>query len=91
MSIKVLFIDRDGTLIEEPDDCQVDAVEKVRLTPGVIPALLSLKSAGYRFIMVSNQDGLGTETFPQADFESAHNHNLQMFSSQGIEFDEIYI
>lgn len=91
MSIKALFIDRDGTLVEEPDDCQVDAVEKVRLTRGVISALLALKSAGYRFIMVSNQDGLGTDAFPQADFESAHNHILQLFSSQGIEFDEIFI
>lgn len=91
MSTKVLFIDRDGTLVEEPDDFQVDAVEKVRLMRGVIPALLSLKTAGFRFVMVSNQDGLGSDAFPQANFEIAQAHILQLFSSQGIEFDEIFI
>jgi len=91
VNVKVLFIDRDGTLVEEPEDNQVDSVEKVRLTRDVISALLSLKSAGYRFVMVSNQDGLGTDSFPQSNFESAHNHILHLFSSQGIDFDEVFI
>ena len=61
MSRLVLFIDRDGTLIEEPDDFQVDRLDQVRLAAGAIPALLQLKAFGYSFVMVSNQDGLGTD------------------------------
>ncbi len=91
MGVKVLFIDRDGTLIEEPDDFQVDAVEKIRLVNGVIPALLELGRHGYRFVMVSNQDGLGTDSFPQARFDTCHEHTLALFTSQGIAFDEIFI
>jgi len=89
--LKVLFIDRDGTLIEEPTDNQVDALYKVRLMPGVIVALVRLQELGYRFVMVSNQDGLGTSAFPQADFEACHDHVMALFSSQGIEFDEVFI
>ena len=91
MTKKVLFIDRDGSLIEEPDDFQVDALQKVQLVDGVIPALLELNRHGYRFVMVSNQDGLGTEAFPQHDFDACHAHTLQLFTSQGIHFDEIFI
>jgi imidazoleglycerol-phosphate dehydratase / histidinol-phosphatase len=88
---KILFIDRDGCLIEEPEDEQVDRFEKFRLMPNVIPALLRLKAAGYRFVMVSNQDGLGTESFPEKDFVGPHELLLQILSSQGIEFDAIHI
>ena len=88
---KLLFIDRDGCLIEEPADEQIDAFEKFRLMPGVIPALLALKNAGFRFIMVSNQDGLGTESFPEADFQGPHDLLLQILDSQGIRFDAIHI
>ena len=91
MSSKVLFIDRDGTLIEEPDDYQVDAVEKIRLVPNAIPALLELARNGFRLVMVSNQDGLGTASFPQQDFDICQQHTLQLFSSQGVSFDEIFI
>ena len=91
MGKKVLFIDRDGTLIVEPDDKQVDRLDKVRLTRDVIPALLSLSEDGYRFVMVSNQDGLGTDSFPEADFQPAHDLTMSLFSSQGIEFDEEFI
>jgi imidazoleglycerol-phosphate dehydratase / histidinol-phosphatase len=88
---KILFIDRDGCLIEEPADEQVDSFEKFRLMPGVIPALLDLKAAGFRFVMVSNQDGLGTDSFPQQDFVGPQELLLQILSSQGIEFDAIHI
>ena len=89
--LKVLFIDRDGTLIEEPADNQVDALHKVRLVPGVISALQRLRDLGYRFVMISNQDGLGTTSFPQADFEVCQEHTLALFASQGINFDEVFI
>lgn len=88
---KVLFIDRDGTLIEEPADQQVDALQKVRLMPDVISALRNLQSFGYRLIMVSNQDGLGTDSFPQVDFDRCQEHILALFNSQGVHFDEIFI
>ena len=89
--LKVLFIDRDGTLIEEPADFQVDALEKIRLVPGVFSALQRLRDIGYRFVMVSNQDGLGTASFPQEKFEICQAHTLALFESQGIRFDEIFI
>jgi len=91
MPVKVLFIDRDGTLIVEPADEQVDTIEKVRLVGGVIPSLIELARHGYRFVMVSNQDGLGTESFPQADFDTAHDLVMHLFESQGITFDEVFI
>jgi len=91
MAIKVLFVDRDGTLIEEPEDFQVDSLDKVRLVPGAIPALLELAACGYRFVLVSNQDGLGTESFPQDDFEPAHALVMQIFESQGVSFDEVFV
>jgi imidazoleglycerol-phosphate dehydratase/histidinol-phosphatase len=91
MPEKVLFIDRDGTLIEEPDDHQVDAIEKIRLVPNVIPSLLELARHGFRFVLVSNQDGLGTPSFPQADFDICQQHTLGLFATQGIQFDEIFV
>lgn len=91
MTDKVLFIDRDGTLIEEPHDNQVDSLDKIRLVRGVIPALLELADNGYRFVMVSNQDGLGTASFPREHFETCHEHVIALFESQGITFDETFI
>ena len=91
MSERVLFIDRDGTLIEEPEDFQVDSVEKVHLVADVIPSLLELAAHGFRFVMVSNQDGLGTASFPEDQFSVCQEHMLSMFSSQGLTFDEILI
>jgi len=84
---RILFIDRDGTLIEEPDDKQVDSVAKLRLARGVIPALLDLQRAGYRLVLVSNQDGLGTASFPEPSFREPQDFMREIFASQGIEFD----
>lgn len=88
---KILFVDRDGTLIEEPPDEQVDSLDKVRLMPGVIAALLELKKAGFEFAMITNQDGLGTDSLPQDKFDGAHRFVTELFSSQGIEFDAVFI
>jgi imidazoleglycerol-phosphate dehydratase/histidinol-phosphatase len=84
---RILFIDRDGTLIEEPADEQVDSLAKLRLMPGVIPALLRLRDAGFRFVLVSNQEGLGTPAFPEASFREPQDYLRELLASQGIRFD----
>jgi imidazoleglycerol-phosphate dehydratase/histidinol-phosphatase len=86
-----IFVDRDGVLIEEPPDEQVDSLEKLRFMPGVFAALTALRAAGFRLVMVTNQDGLGTSSFPRADFERCQDFLLASFASQGIEFDGIAI
>jgi len=88
---RILFLDRDGTLNEETADEQIDRLDKVRLMPAVVPALLDLKAAGFAFVMVTNQDGLGTPRFPQENFDLAHRFILELFSSQGIEFEAVFI
>jgi imidazoleglycerol-phosphate dehydratase/histidinol-phosphatase len=88
---RILFLDRDGTLNEETPDEQIDRLEKIRLMPGVVPALLALRAAGFAFVMVTNQDGLGTASFPQENFDRAHRFILELFSSQGVEFEAVCI
>ena len=90
---KVLFIDRDGTLIEEPKiDFQVDSLEKLEFVPGVFQNLAKIvKELDYELVMVTNQDGLGTESFPTADFEKPQQKMLQAFKNEGIEFEDIII
>ncbi len=89
--MKVLFVDRDGTLVEEPHDEQVDALDKVRFLPGVFAALTRLRDAGYAIAMVTNQDGLGSPSFPQESFDAPHRFILEAFRSQGIEFVEVFV
>jgi len=88
---RILFIDRDGTLITEPPDQQIDTLAKLELMPGVIPALLELKQAGYEFVIVSNQDGLGTGSFPTPDYEIPQQKMLDIFASQGITFSDVLV
>jgi imidazoleglycerol-phosphate dehydratase / histidinol-phosphatase len=87
----VLFIDHDGTLVEEPPDQQVDSLEKIRFMPGVFAALNELSRAGYRLVIVTNQDGLGTASHPTARFEQAHRFILDAFRSQGVQFEKVFI
>lgn len=91
MADKILFIDRDGTMIHEPEDFQVDRLDKVKLVDDVVPSLLDMARHGYRFVMVSNQDGLGTDAFPQDDFDGPHALVMQLFASQGVVFDEVLV
>jgi imidazoleglycerol-phosphate dehydratase/histidinol-phosphatase len=89
---KVLFIDRDGTILTEPADEQVDTIEEFRFLPGVITALSRIANeTDYELVMVTNQDGLGTETFPEETFWPSHNKMLQILKGEGIEFAEIFI
>ena len=88
---RILFVDRDGVLLEEPADEQIDSLDKFRLVAGCIPALLRLRDAGFQFVMVSNQDGLGTDSFPREDFEGPQQLMLELLRSQGIEFREVLI
>ena len=88
---RVLFVDRDGTLIEEPPDEQVDRLDKIKLLPGVIPALIDLERAGLKLVMVTNQDGLGTPSLPAAAFEESQRFVLDLFASQGVVFDAVFV
>ena len=90
MKKKLLIIDRDGTIIEEPPvDFQVDSLEKLQFVPGAITALSSLAQFGdeYLFVMASNQDGLGTDSFPEDTFSPAHNKMLTTLAGEGFSFD----
>lgn len=90
---KVLFIDRDGTLvIEPPVDFQLDSLQKLEFYPGVFQNLARIaKELDYLLVMVTNQDGLGTEAFPEEHFWPAHNKIIQAFKNEGVEFAEVLI
>ncbi|PWH10314.1 bifunctional histidinol-phosphatase/imidazoleglycerol-phosphate dehydratase [Bacteroidetes bacterium SCGC AAA795-G10] len=89
---KILFIDRDGTLVLEPDDEQIDSLEKLEFYPEVFTYLRKIsKELDYELVMVTNQDGLGTKSFPEEFFWPAHNKLLNSFKNEGVTFSEILI
>ena len=89
---RLLFIDRDGTLIEEPADEQIDSFDKLKFTKGVMRNLSFLRAhTDFKFVMVSNQDGLGTDSFPEDTFWPVHNFVLQTLEGEGVTFDDILI
>lgn len=89
---KALFIDRDGTLIVEPADEQIDSLEKLEFIPGVFRNLYHIrKNLDYELVIVSNQDGLGTTSYPEDTFWPAQNKMLKAFENEGVVFDDILI
>jgi len=92
MKRKILFIDRDGTLILEPEDKQIDRFDKLQFYPGAISALAEIASKlDYELVMVSNQDGLGTDSFPEEDFQPVHDLIMRTLEGEGIRFREVLI
>ena len=88
----VLFIDRDGTLIREPADEQIDSFDKLEFYPKVIQYLSKIaKELNFEIVMITNQDGLGTEVYPENTFWPVHNFILKTFEQEGIVFKEQYI
>lgn len=89
---KVLFIDRDGTLITEPEDEQVDSLDKLEFLPGVLTWLSRIyKTGDFEFVMVTNQDGLGTEAYPEAVFWPIQNFIMRTLENENIRFKEVVI
>ncbi len=89
---KVLFVDRDGTLIHEPEDYQIDSLDKLEFYPEVITYLGKIaKELDYEIVMVTNQDGLGTESFPESDFWPIQNFIIKIFKNEGVEFKDMLI
>ena len=89
---KVLFIDRDGTIIKEPADEQIDSFEKLEFYPGAISNLAKIATElDYELVMVTNQDGLGTDSFPEDTFWPAHNLMMKTLEGEGIRFAEVLI
>ena len=88
---RVLFIDRDGTIIAEPADEQIDSLEKLEFVPGAISGLRSIAGLGYEMVMATNQDGLGTPAFPEDTFWPAHNKMLRTLEGEGVKFDNFLI
>ena len=88
---KVIFVDRDGTLLKEPFDEQIDALDKVEFVPGAISGLKALMGLGYELVMASNQDGLGTPAFPEETFWPAQNFLLKTLEGEGVVFNDFLI
>jgi imidazoleglycerol-phosphate dehydratase / histidinol-phosphatase len=92
MKKKALFIDRDGTLIYETEDEQIDSLEKLEFLPKVFKNMHFIqKNLDYELVMVTNQDGLGTASFPEETFWPVHNKVINAFEKEGVIFDDILI
>ena len=92
MAKKILFIDRDGTIVLEPNDYQLDSLEKLEFYPNVFQYLGKIaKEMDFELVLVTNQDGLGTNSFPENDFWPSQNFIIKAFENEGIVFDEIFI
>ena len=86
---RALFIDRDGTILVEPADEQIDSFDKFQFVPGVIRNLHFIRTKlDFEFVLVSNQDGLGTDSYPEAEFWPTHNLMISTLRSEGVEFDD---
>ena len=89
---KILFVDRDGTLINEPKDYQVDHIDKLEFLQGVVSNLNKIQhQLGYTLVLITNQDGLGTSSFPEEAFWPTHNAMMRMFESEGVHFENVFI
>ncbi len=89
---KVLFVDRDGTLIHEPEDYQIDSLDKLEFYPEVFTYLAKIaRELDYEIVMVTNQDGLGTDSFPETDFWPIQNFIIKTFDNEGVEFSDVLI
>ena len=89
---KALFIDRDGTLIIEPADGQIDSLEKLEFYPGVFYWLSRIvRETDFELVMVTNQDGLGTSSFPEETFWPAHQKMMKAFENEGVKFSDVFI
>ena len=91
MARKLLFVDRDGTLVREPHDFQIDALDKISFLPGVILGMKQLVDMGYEPVMVTNQDGLGSESYPLDKFRAAMDKILEIFAGEGVQFLKVCV
>ena len=90
--MKVLFIDRDGTMIKEPSDEQIDSFDKLEFYPKALTYLAKIaKELDYQLVMVTNQDGLGTDIYAEEIFWEIHNFILKTYENEGVQFDQIII
>ncbi len=89
--MKVVFLDRDGTIIEEPADEQVDSLEKFQLVPGVVQGLRLLAQRDFQFLLVTNQDRLGTPTYPTSAYDRVHGFLIRLLAGEGIRFAEVFV
>lgn len=89
--MNLIILDRDGTIIKEPPDKQIDSLEKLEFIPGVISGLNLLSRAGYSLLLVSNQDGLGNDDYPAKSFQKVQDKLLSLLSGEGISFKEVFV